>query len=117
MRIRGMIGDWPVDLTVELDEADWQRLAGARQQSTGSGAPQLAVAVPASPADQLWLAAQDLLRRAGSSEGPQLLDELEALAGSVGGAKGLLVRLRHNPHVKVEVREGTQVFIWDESLA
>ncbi|MNN86289.1 hypothetical protein D3C81_2036940 [compost metagenome] len=73
--------------------------------------------MPASPADQLWLAAQDLLRRAGMTEGPQLLDELEALAGSVGGAKGLLVRLRHNPRVRVEVREGTQVFIWDESLA
>ncbi|MBO3275265.1 hypothetical protein [Pseudomonas schmalbachii] len=117
MRIRGMIGDWPVDLTVELDASDWQRLAGVRQPQAGSGVAESAAALTASPADQLWLAAQDLLRRAGSSEGPQLLDELEALAGSVGGAKGLLVRLRHNPHVKVEVREGTQVFIWDENLA
>ena len=26
VRIRGTIGDWPVDLTVELDEGDWAKL-------------------------------------------------------------------------------------------
>ncbi|MNP33785.1 hypothetical protein D3C76_1270460 [compost metagenome] len=110
MRIRGMIGDWPVDLTVELDDADWARLAARVQAPDPADVP----TAPPSPAEQLWLAAQDLLRRAGTSEGPQLLNELEALAGSTGAAKGLLVRLRHSPKVKVEVREGTQVFLWEE---
>src|SRR5262245_32259878 len=113
MRIRGTIGDWPVDLTIELDDAELARLAKAPRTPADTVAAQPA---PTSPADQLWLAAQDLLRRAGASEGPQLLGELEALAGSAGAAKGLLVRLRHNPKVKVEVREGTQVFVWDEVL-
>ncbi|MFS2125645.1 hypothetical protein [Pseudomonas sp. Pseusp97] len=114
LRIKGTIGDWPVDLTVEMDDADWARLA----QNLPVAAAPAATAVPTpavgAPVDQLWLAAQDLLRRSGSSEGPQLLDELAALAGSSGAAKGLLVRLRHSPKVKIEVREGVQVFNWVE---
>ena len=31
LRIRGSIGDWPVDLTLEMDDADWARL-GAQLQ-------------------------------------------------------------------------------------
>ena len=27
VRIRGRIGDWPVDLTLELDAEDWAQLA------------------------------------------------------------------------------------------
>jgi hypothetical protein len=113
LRIKGTIGDWPVDLTVEMDDADWARLA--QNLPASSVTPEVA-AVPAAgaPVDQLWLAAQDLLRRSGSSEGPQLLDELAALAGSSGAAKGLLVRLRHSPKVKIEVRDGVQVFNWIE---
>ncbi|MEL7939324.1 hypothetical protein [Pseudomonas delhiensis] len=117
MRIRGSIGDWPVDLTLELDEAEWQRLGVALRH-----APVAPTATPAAPvdnppvapsgADRLWHSARDLLRQAGSREGPQLLDELAALAGSAGAAKGLLVRLRHSPNVKIEVREGAQVFTW-----
>jgi len=115
LRIKGAIGDWPVDLSVEMDDADWARLA--QHLPVAAMAPVVAAA-PAPTAgasvDQLWLAAQDLLRRSGSSEGPQLLDELAALAGSSGAAKGLLVRLRHSPKVKIEVREGVQVFNWVE---
>ncbi|MDF3863663.1 hypothetical protein P3W53_04270 [Pseudomonas denitrificans (nom. rej.)] len=113
LRIKGTIGDWPVDLTVEMDDADWARLA---QNLPAAAVAPVVAAAPApaagAPVDQLWLAAQDLLRRSGSSEGPQLLDELAALAGSSGAAKGLLVRLRHSPKVKIEVREGVQVFSW-----
>jgi hypothetical protein len=113
LRIKGTIGDWPVDLTVEMDDGDWARLA---QNLPAAAVASVAAAVPApaagAPVDQLWLAAQDLLRRSGSSEGPQLRDELAALAGSSGAAKGLLVRLRHSPKVKIEVREGVQVFNW-----
>lgn len=115
LRIKGTIGDWPVDLTVEMDDADWARLA--QNLPATVVAPVVAAAsAPAAGAsvDQLWLAAQDLLRRSGSSEGPQLLDELEALAGSAGAAKGLLVRLRHSPQVKIVVHEGVQVFTWVE---
>lgn len=112
VRIRGTIGEMPVDLTVELDDADWARLA----QNLPAAAVQPPAAAPLptanDPADRLWRAAQDLLRRSGSSEGPQLLDELAALAGGSGAAKGLLVRLRHSPKVKIEVRDGVQVFSW-----
>ncbi|MGC4012810.1 MAG: hypothetical protein QM805_29925 [Pseudomonas sp.] len=115
LRIKGTIGDWPVDLTVEMDDADWARLAQNLPATAVAPAAASAPAPAASgPVDQLWLAAQDLLRRSGSSEGPQLLDELAALAGSSGAAKGLLVRLRHSPKVKIEVREGVQVFNWVE---
>lgn len=114
LRIKGTIGDWPVDLSVEMDDADWARLA---QNLPAAAVAPAAAAAPESagaPVDQLWLAAQDLLRRSGSSEGPQLLDELAALAGSAGAAKGLLVRLRHSPKVKIEVRDGVQLFTWAE---
>ena len=67
------------------------------------------------PASELGaIVIQDLLRRSGSTEGPELMGELEALAGSTGAAKGLLVRLRHSPQVKIEVRDGVQVFTWVE---
>lgn len=112
VRIRGTIGDMPVDLTVEMDDADWAHLA---QKLVARGTAPIAVEPAAiAPADQMWLAAQDLLRRGGSSEGPQLMAELEALSGSAGAAKGLLVRLRHSPRVKIEVRDGVQVFNWVE---
>lgn len=114
MRIRGHIGDWPVDLTLELDEAEWRRLGVALQKALAAVEPAAPVdnPQPLSTVDRLWQAACDLLRQTGSSEGPQLLDELSALAGSAGAAKGLLVRLRHSPNVKIEVRDGTQVFSW-----
>lgn len=115
LRIKGTIGDWPVDLTVEMDDADWARLAqNLPVAAVVPSAPVAAQPTAAGPADKLWLAAQDLLRRSGSTEGPELMGELEALAGSAGAAKGLLVRLRHSPQVKIEVRDGVQVFTWVE---
>lgn len=99
VRIRGSIGDWPVDLTLELDAEDWR---------------QLAQHVPPPPVDRLWQTAQDLLRGSGRIEGPQLLAELEGFSGNAGAAKQLLVRLRHDARVKVEVVDGTQVFVWLE---
>ncbi|MFV3368983.1 hypothetical protein ACNFH5_12500 [Pseudomonas sp. NY15435] len=114
LRIKGTIGDWPVDLSVEMDDADWARLAQNLPAAAVAPAAAAAPEPAGAPVDQLWLAAQDLLRRSGSSEGPQLLDELAALAGSAGAAKGLLVRLRHSPKVKIEVRDGVQLFTWAE---
>ncbi len=49
-----------------------------------------------------------------ADEGPQLLAELEGFSGNAGAAKQLLVRLRHDARVKVEVVDGTQVFVWLE---
>ena len=113
VRIRGSIGDWPVDLTLELDAEDWRQLAQhvprrrwASRRSRRPGRRRR---------QRRWIAmatAQDLLR-AGRIEGPQLLAELEGFSGNAGAAKQLLVRLRH-ARVKVEVVDGTQVFVWLE---
>lgn len=82
VRIRGSIGDWPVDLTLELDAEDWRQLA-QHVPPPPLGEPQAAAArapAPAAPVDRLWQTAQDLLRGSGRIEGPQLLAELEGSA-------------------------------------
>ncbi|WP_152368558.1 hypothetical protein [Pseudomonas aeruginosa] len=128
VRIRGSIGDWPVDLTLELDAEDWRQLA-QHVPPPPLGEPQVPAPwpprpaarpaaarapAPAAPVDRLWQTAQDLLRGSGRIEGPQLLAELEGFSGNAGAAKQLLVRLRHDARVKVEVVDGTQVFVWLE---
>ncbi|HBP5360247.1 MULTISPECIES: hypothetical protein [Pseudomonas aeruginosa group] len=112
VRIRGSIGDWPVDLTLELDAEDWRQLAQHLPPPPQAVAARTPVAE--APQDRLWQAAIDLLRGSGRIEGPQLLAELQAFAGNAGAAKLLLVRLRHNARVRVEVVDGTQVFVWQE---
>ncbi len=52
-------------------------------------------AKPLNQDDALWQVAKDLLRKAGQLSGPDLLDQLEGLAGSAAAGKRLLVRLRH----------------------
>jgi len=116
VRIRGSIGEWPVDLTLELDEADWDQLSarlGAPLQAvkTESGAP---VAKPASQDDALWQIARDLLRKAGQLSGPNLLEQLEGLTGSAAAGKRLLVRLRHSAQVKVVSGGDTPLYSWIE---
>lgn len=113
LRIRGRIGDWPVDLTVEMDEEDWQRL-GAQLQ-VGVEAPAAPLAAPAKApkrSDALWDTALELLRNAGRIEGPRLLGELEALAGGAAAGKRLLVRLRHSEQVQLEMGGDAPVYIW-----
>lgn len=40
LRIKGHVGDWPVDLTVEMDAEDWLQLAAhLPQQELAAGAP------------------------------------------------------------------------------
>jgi hypothetical protein len=110
LRIRGSIGDWPVDLTLELDDADWARLGAQLQVSKPE-----AVADPAKPVNQddaLWQIAKDLLRKAGQLSGPDLLEQLEGLTGSAASGKRLLVRLRHCPDVKVESGADTPIYRW-----
>jgi hypothetical protein len=112
LRIRGSIGDWPVDLTLEMDDADWARLGAQLQvEKAHVSAP---AAKPLSPDDSLWHVARDLLRKAGQLSGPDLLDQLEGLTGSAAAGKRLLVRLRHSPDVKVESGADTPLYHWIE---
>ncbi|HDS1817199.1 MAG: hypothetical protein RR726_27655 [Pseudomonas sp.] len=111
MRIRGQIGDWPVDLTVELEPAEWAQLgrqievpAVAEAAATTSAAPR--------QDDGQWSAAREVLRQAGQMNGPELLDRLEGLAGSTAAGKRLLVRLRHSSEVKVESGTDAPVYHW-----
>ncbi len=111
LRIRGTIGDLPVDLTVEMDDGDWARL-GAQFQ-TAPGAPAgAAPAAAAKPNDDLWQSAQDLVRTAGHLSGLELLAQLEGLAGDAAAGKRLLVRLRHSAKVKVASGGDTPLYRW-----
>ena len=119
MRIHGRIGDWPVDLTVELDGAEWAQLRGllpaAADETSPAAAP--APAPSAAAGDRLWTLAQELLRRAGALDGPQLFAELSALAGGEEAGKRLLVRLRHCPQVVVEAAGDAPVYRWTGAAA
>jgi hypothetical protein len=110
LRIKGRVGDWSVDLTVEMDAEDWAQLA-AHLPAEAQPAASRTVA-PANPSDGLWPLAQELLQRAGSMEGPQLLGELAALAGGEAAGKRLLVRLRHCPQVQVESGAEAPLYRW-----
>ncbi|MGZ0715024.1 hypothetical protein [Pseudomonas palleroniana] len=109
LRIRGTVGDLPVDLTLELDDGDWARL-GAQLQA--APAPLAPTAAPVKQTDDLWQKAQDLLRQAGQLSGLELLDQLEGLAGDAASGKRLLVRLRHSAHVKVASGGDTPLYRW-----
>ena len=114
LRIRGTIGDLPVDLTLELDDGDWAKL-GAQLQATPAAGAAAAAAAPVAPVkhnDDLWQNAQDLLRNAGQLSGLELLDRLEGLAGDAAAGKRLLVRLRHSAKVKVSSGGDTPLYSW-----
>ncbi|OPA83919.1 hypothetical protein BFW88_24610 [Pseudomonas fluorescens] len=111
LRIRGTVGDLPVDLTLELDDGDWARL-GAQLQAAPVAAPSAPTAAAVKPREDLWQNAQDLLRKAGQLSGLELLDQLEGLAGDAAAAKRLLVRLRHSAQVKVVSGADTPLYSW-----
>ncbi|TDV47257.1 hypothetical protein EC919_11067 [Pseudomonas graminis] len=116
LRIRGTVGDLPVDLTVEMDDADWARLGiqlGAQVQET-SAPTDTSVKPAAGRNDAVWDIAQELLRKAGHLTGPDLLGQLEGLSGSTAAGKRLMVRLRHSTNVKVESQGDTPVYHWVE---
>lgn len=118
MRIHGRIGDWPVDLTLELDAGELASLAAALRgaaEVAPEAAPPVVEAPPAPRADaaqRLWELACALLAGAGAMDGPQLLGELSALAGDVQAGKRLLVRLRHSPQVSVEAGAQAPCYRW-----
>jgi hypothetical protein len=112
VRIRGQIGNWPVDLTLELEPAEWAQLG--RQLEAPVVTEATSTAMPAAPRqdDGQWTAAREVLRAAGQMNGPELLDRLEGLAGSTAAGKRLLVRLRHSSEVKVESGADAPVYHW-----
>lgn len=113
VRIRGQIGAWPVDLTVELDAQDWAQLAQHVVAHTAD--EPLCAAKPAAalaPDDALWQTTLELLRNAGQIEGPQLLAQLAALAGGEAAGKRLLVRLRHSTQVRMETGVDAPIYHW-----
>lgn len=110
VRIRGRIGDWPVDLTLELDAEDWAQLA-----QRVAVAPTTSTTVPAPAADvgdALWQTALQLVRDAGQVEGPRLLAQLAALAGGEAAGKRLLVRLRHCAQIRMETGVDAPIYHW-----
>ncbi|RMP61587.1 hypothetical protein ALQ18_05126 [Pseudomonas marginalis pv. marginalis] len=111
LRIRGTVGDLPVDLTLELDDGDWAKLGAHLQASPAASEP---LAAPVKQTDDLWQSAQDLLRKAGQLSGLELLDQLEGLAGDAASGKRLLVRLRHSAKVKVASGGDTPLYTWVE---
>ena len=111
LRIRGTVGDWPVDLSIDMDEGDWAQL-GAQLQTVRPDNTATAATRPANQDDALWQIARELLRKAGQLSGPDLLEQLEGLTGSAPAGKRLLVRLRHSPDVKVISGGDTPLYSW-----
>ena len=109
VRIRGQIGAWPVDLTVELDAQDWAQLA--QHVSLEPPAAPTAAAAPVAN-DALWQTTLELLRQAGQIDGPQLLGQLAGLAGGEAAGKRLLVRLRHCAQVRMETGADAPIYHW-----
>ena len=110
VRIRGRIGDWPVDLTLELDAEDWAQLAEHVAVTPPAAQP---VAAPAADSsDRLWQTTLQLVRDAGSVEGPRLLAQLAALAGGEAAGKRLLVRLRHCSQIRMETGADAPIYHW-----
>ena len=115
--IKGSIGPWPVDLNIELGPSDWDSLRRAVQGNSGEAAPVpaasqgTAVRRPA-PDEALWQNALALVRNAGQVSGPELFEQLEALAGSPAAGKRLLVRLRHCEKVSVLSGADAPLYTW-----
>ncbi|MBN6715038.1 hypothetical protein [Pseudomonas capsici] len=111
LRIRGTIGQWPVDLTLELDDGDWAQL-GAQLKAAAPEPSSVVQSRPVNQDDRIWQVARDLLKEAGQLSGPDLLGKLEGLTGSTAAGKRLLVRLRHSAHVKVESGADAPLYSW-----
>lgn len=112
LRIRGTVGQWPVDLTLELDEGDWAHLGAQLKASAPEAAAAVVQSRPVNQDDKVWQVAQDLLQKAGQMSGPDLLAQLEGVAGSTAAGKRLLVRLRHCANVKVESGADAPLYSW-----
>ena len=120
MRICGKIGNWPVDLELKLNGEEVRLLAALLGAPAGvvaepvAAPPTAPVVVASGPGERVWQLAQECLRRSGEVEGPRLLADLSALAGSEQEGKRLLVRLRHLPQVVMESRGATSIYRWSD---
>jgi hypothetical protein len=116
VKIRGTIGQWPVDLTIELDDHELSRLKGMGvAEEEEHERPEPTRAVPAARLhDPHWDAAQDVLRQAGQLDGPRLSQAIEAVTGNPAATKRLLVRLRHSPNVRLESSADVHIYHWLE---
>ena len=110
IRVRGRLGNWPIELDIEMEAADWAALGQALPEQEAVVKKAGSAVNP--PNDSLWQTAQSLLQQAGEISGPQLLAELAALAGSAATAKRLLVRLRHAPQVQIESGVDAPLYRW-----
>ncbi|WP_040261538.1 hypothetical protein [Pseudomonas massiliensis] len=117
IRITGTLGQWPVDLCIEMGEGDWARLQGVLQITPADEAH--ALERPASPtpqaaaaSDTLWDSALALVEASGQISGPALFEQLEGLAGSAQAGKRLLVRLRHCSQVRVLSGADAPLYTW-----
>lgn len=110
VRIRGTIGEWPVDLTIELEPAEWAQLG--RQVELAAPVDKATPAPAVRQNDDQWQAAREALRVAGQMTGPELLEHLEQLTGRTAAGKRLLVRLRHSAEVRVESAGDAPVYHW-----
>lgn len=78
IRITGTIGQWPVDLNIELDDNDWARLRASVEHppittAIQDPAPAAAPASRPAPNDALWQNALALVRTSGQPGGGQAL--------------------------------------------
>lgn len=115
LRIRGTVGDLPVDLTVEMDPEDWALLGTQLNVAAPGEVPAVApitVSKPKTQDDALWRNALALVESSGQVSGPALLEQLEGLAGSTAGAKRLLVRLRHSALIQVQSGADAPLYCW-----
>jgi hypothetical protein len=115
LRIRGTVGDLPVDLTIEMDPQDWALLGARLNVSPPDPAQPATPAANAKPKthdDALWRNALALVESGGQISGPALLEQLEGLAGSTAGAKRLLVRLRHSALIQVQSGADAPLYCW-----
>ena len=119
MRIRGQIGDWPVDLTIELEPAEWAQLGRQIERQTLTEGTAMATAPVSAPRhdDGQWAAALDVLRQAGQLSGPELLECLTGLTGSAAAGKKMLVRLRHCAQVRVQAGADAPLYCWLEGAS
>jgi hypothetical protein len=117
IRITGTLGQWPVDLCIEIGEGDWTRLQGMLQVTPAADADAPEAPVPTAPqatavSDRLWESALALVEASGQISGPALFEQLEGLAGSAQAGKRLLVRLRHCPQVRVLSGADAPLYTW-----
>lgn len=117
IRIRGRVGNCPVELEIELDAQDWALLGAALSPVAAAAVvdeetPAAVAARPSPSGSPFWEQAKQLVQSAQALSGPELLVQLEALCGNVQQAKQLMVRLRHTAEIVVERGPDALLYRW-----